>query len=408
MNGENEEYTASGTQETSSGRSGRSGRSRSDRYFSQFHISQFYDAAEDEQYYTDEYINFIRCYDRFVTNSNSMFSRIEEGLRSNISRSMIREYFYYNRYQSLRGEESNNGANHHPHEFIPYDHRDLEPRYREPSAHAHAHTPAYTHAPAPAYTPAHAPAYTPAPAPAHAPAHTPAHAPAYTHTSAPPLVDNRSTRTLSSVLLDFVNRELTRDLPNTNIPRQTHRTPRTPLAFFFDLTADISGNNIMNRIFNQNTSPSVNPNIPTPEQIRLATIDSLYSNIASPINTTCPITREDFTDTSEITQIRNCMHIFNRSNLRSWFRTHPTCPLCRCDIRDYTNVDISQNPTPRNRTDTFLRPDLESLASIMNNNTNINDIYNRIIDNSGNFNNAVIENMNDDEITFSYDLPDVD
>jgi hypothetical protein len=102
------------------------------------------------------------------------------------------------------------------------------------------------------------------------------------------------------------------------------------------------------------------------------------------------------------------MHIFNRSNLRSWFRSHSTCPLCRCDIRDYRNIDISQNPTTRIRSDTFFRPDLESLASIMNNNTNINDIYNRIIDNSGNFNNAVIENMNDDEITFSYDLPEVD
>jgi hypothetical protein len=51
------------------------------------------------------------------------------------------------------------------------------------------------------------------------------------------------------------------------------------------------------------------------------------------------------------------------------------------------------------------RPDLGAIQSIVGNGNNINDIYHRIMDNSSNFTNAIIENMNENMITFSYDLP---
>jgi hypothetical protein len=84
--------------------------------------------------------------------------------------------------------------------------------------------------------------------------------------------------------------------------------------------------------------------------------------------------------------------------------------MCRYDIRDYREGPPPSNSSQRTSSNpaniSNLRPDLATITSILtNNNNNINDIYNRIIDNSSNFTNAVIENINDDEITFSYDLP---
>ena len=157
-----------------------------------------------------------------------------------------------------------------------------------------------------------------------------------------------------------------------------------------------------------------NTNIPTEQQIRTGTLNTIFSRISpSPQrNTTCAISREEFTDTSEVTQIRGCSHIFKPSSLARWLRTNSTCPMCRYDIRDYQNVSPPSSTTaesvPSNRPNiSNLRPDLASITSILNNhnNNNINDIYNQIIDNSSNFTNAIIEHINDDEFTFSYDLP---
>ena len=75
---------------------------------------------------------------------------------------------------------------------------------------------------------------------------------------------------------------------------------------------------------------------PTNEQIHQATMNTVFGNILSPVNATCPISRDEFNDDSEITMIRSCNHIFNRSSLREWFVNHSTCPMCRGDIRDYT------------------------------------------------------------------------
>ena len=74
---------------------------------------------------------------------------------------------------------------------------------------------------------------------------------------------------------------------------------------------------------------------PTRDQINRATMNTIFSHIISPVNATCPISRDEFSDESEITLIRGCNHIFNRSSLREWFVSHSTCPMCRSDIREY-------------------------------------------------------------------------
>jgi hypothetical protein len=393
VNSENAQPNPSRREET------RASRRRSERYYSQFHINQFYDAAEDEQYYTEEYVSFIQTYGQFVANSNAMFSRIEQGLRSNITRSITREYFYYNRYNILRGHNSN----------------DL------PSPELPMHTP-----PTPLPT-QERPSIPEAP---RAPPAPPAQElPSITRSITTALLDimNRATNTRASnedennnnILLNrrnnannnANNNNANNNNANNNAPRtrqnlnRDHSNQRQPYAFFFDLTAGLDGNTVVNNLFNDRET-----NVPTREQIRNGSVNTIFSRISPPQrNTVCAISHEEFTDTSEVTHIRGCSHIFKPSSLARWFQTSSTCPMCRYDIRDYREVTPPSNSSPRASANPTnipnRRPDLATITSILTNNNNINDIYNRIIDNSSNFTNAVIENINDDEITFSYDLP---
>lgn len=80
---------------------------------------------------------------------------------------------------------------------------------------------------------------------------------------------------------------------------------------------------------------------PTPAQIEAATRRVRYSDITRPINTSCPISMEDFEDNDNVTVIRECGHIFNTEHLSNWFRTNCRCPVCRYDIREYSNGSTS-------------------------------------------------------------------
>ena len=77
------------------------------------------------------------------------------------------------------------------------------------------------------------------------------------------------------------------------------------------------------------------PVYPTRDQINNGTRRVLYSNIENPLNSSCPITLENFDDDDNVTQILGCGHIFNHESLTSWFRNHVRCPVCRYDIRNY-------------------------------------------------------------------------
>jgi hypothetical protein len=96
---------------------------------------------------------------------------------------------------------------------------------------------------------------------------------------------------------------------------------------------------------NNNFLDSVNIS-PNNQQINIATRNLMYCDIMNPVNTSCPISLEPFNDSSRVTMIRHCRHIFNTESLSIWFRTNCRCPICRYDIRDYntqsdeTNINI--------------------------------------------------------------------
>jgi hypothetical protein len=344
-----------------------------------FHINQFYNAVEDEQLYTDEYLQLHHTYRQFLTNSNAMFSRMETGIRSSIDRSISRQMFYYSRYNELTNAPA------------VFTNTNVAP------SHANA---------APASAPAHAPATAPASAPA----------------------TNEVSDTISEfrrLIIDYMNRILLRRREETyrtaagptGSAGPTHPSTGTrpttttnnnnrlsPYTVLFDV--NLTGTR------NRNNTSSLSNQILTTDQIRSATMNTQYSNIISPSNTTCPISRDEFTHESDVTQILGCSHIFNRTSLHEWFINHSTCPMCRFDIRNYnatTNVEggggggggggVRLPP---------IRNDIDTINTMLNDESIVNtqDIYNRIFDNSSNFLNAFINNMTDDEITFTYDLDD--
>lgn len=77
--------------------------------------------------------------------------------------------------------------------------------------------------------------------------------------------------------------------------------------------------------------------VPTQSQIENATRHVCYSSIARPINTQCPISMDEFSDDDMVTVIRQCGHTFYDEHLMNWFRTNCRCPVCRYDIREYSN-----------------------------------------------------------------------
>lgn len=95
--------------------------------------------------------------------------------------------------------------------------------------------------------------------------------------------------------------------------------------------------------------------IATPEQIATATRNILYENVEEPLNDRCPICLDVFQSSSEVTQIRHCGHVFNRSQLATWFERNVRCPVCRFDIRDQVPAThhnhIDQPPIQTNHPD---------------------------------------------------------
>jgi hypothetical protein len=73
---------------------------------------------------------------------------------------------------------------------------------------------------------------------------------------------------------------------------------------------------------------------PTQEEITNNTRSVIFTNVMTPLNTSCPITLERFEENTECTQIIGCGHLFNRDGLTQWLRGNVRCPICRYDIRN--------------------------------------------------------------------------
>jgi len=74
---------------------------------------------------------------------------------------------------------------------------------------------------------------------------------------------------------------------------------------------------------------------PTPDEISNAIEDISWNvDIGS---TMCPITQEQFTTNDIVSRIHHCGHSFSHDALKQWFTLSVYCPVCRYDIRNYTN-----------------------------------------------------------------------
>jgi hypothetical protein len=142
---------------------------------------------------------------------------------------------------------------------------------------------------------------------------------------------------------------------------------------------------------------------PTQSQIESATRRVRYCDISRPINTSCPISMEDFNDNDMVTVIRHCGHTFHTESLLNWFRTNCRCPVCRYDIRDYnttssseffntqnanslTTIDSSNNRLERmNSRNTLVNENLDT--GVDNNFENLFNITG-LLDSSGNYTNS--------------------
>lgn len=82
---------------------------------------------------------------------------------------------------------------------------------------------------------------------------------------------------------------------------------------------------------------------PSTEQIAEATEIMSYGSITDPINCSCPIRNEDFSNNDIVIRINQCGHIFYLNEFYGWFRDHTACPVCRHDIRDNSVTEPSAN-----------------------------------------------------------------
>ena len=129
---------------------------------------------------------------------------------------------------------------------------------------------------------------------------------------------------------------------------------------------------------------------PTQYQIEAATRRVRYCDIARPINTSCPISMEEFNDNDMVIVIRHCGHTFHNEHIMNWFRSNCHCPVCRYDIREYnSNVfnrffDNTQDSSGNN------------VERINNNNNNNNNNHN-----NNNNNNTLFDENSSNTISTS-------
>ena len=186
------------------------------------------------------------------------------------------------------------------------------------------------------------------------------------------LNSNRYTNTNSSINNSNTNSSINNS--NTYFRRRNNNSNRninrnsnynfTTTPFLVDAiytttieTTDISNNRIIRstnngngNILNELLETFLQPvNIyPSITQIESATRQVRYCDIVTPMNTSCPISMEEFDDNDQVTVIRHCGHIFNTEHVMNWFRSNCRCPVCRYDIRDYSPNTPSDYYSERN------------------------------------------------------------
>jgi hypothetical protein len=89
---------------------------------------------------------------------------------------------------------------------------------------------------------------------------------------------------------------------------------------------------------------------PSQEQINNASRLVRYSEISNPNSTSCVISLEPFSSSDNVIQLHHCGHIFFPDQFNQWFSNHVRCPVCRHDIRNYTNTNTNSNSNSNTNT----------------------------------------------------------
>jgi hypothetical protein len=151
------------------------------------------------------------------------------------------------------------------------------------------------------------------------------------------------------------------------------------------------------------------PIIPTQHQIDVATRLVKYSDIIDPLSECCPIALERFQDDEIVRQIHYCNHIFCQSSFNEWFRSNVRCPVCRYDIRLYTNdaSNSNNNTNNTNTNNTNTTNNNNNTNNATNTNTNTNNNTNNRSNNNRTNNNRTNNNNNEANISSEPDYNNI-
>ena len=151
--------------------------------------------------------------------------------------------------------------------------------------------------------------------------------PTSTNSEVPAIPTTTMRRSFYSPIINNVNTNRRVLSPLRTTRRNRYTTSNTTPATLFELI----GEEFLNSL------ESV-PIIPTREQVDYATHQTRFGDISEPANNRCTISLVPFNEDSQVTQIIHCGHIFNTDEINRWFLTSCRCPICRYDIRNYSNV----------------------------------------------------------------------
>ena len=140
---------------------------------------------------------------------------------------------------------------------------------------------------------------------------------------------------------------------------------------------------------------------PTREQIDAATTVFTYNQTIELLNHRCPISLADFEEGDEIRQIIHCGHCFCEETIQGWFRTNVRCPICRYDIREYSNQETESERQQPEQSRRSVNDNMQNMQHITNNmfdglTASLANILNNYLDNETDISN---------NLTYTFEVP---
>lgn len=146
-------------------------------------------------------------------------------------------------------------------------------------------------------------------------------------------------------------------------PSRNRASPRRRTPFTEERLQSENGEIVLTGVVDMTPVPV----FPSTRQVVNATEILRFGDIEQPLNDSCPITMESFTENDSVCRIKHCKHIFKERALYNWFVEHVGCPVCRFDIRDdEANENVPNEEYTFSSTSTTLPDELvSSFTSIL-------------------------------------------